>query len=440
MSVNLENSTEMRIIMHYNLLELMVLIFCYSFFGWLIETTVATIKNKTYGNRGFVSGPFCFIYGFSAIFMSIFLRELKSTPVFLFLGTSIVATVIEWITGKAFERIQKERWWNYSHKKWNIDGYICLQYSLLWGILGCIAIYWTNDLILALLKLLPDFLLHLIIWGLIAINILDMIASILTLNHHEKKSSKLIHWNKKLGHWTTQFGCSVTAHIQKRIDKAYPAIHSDLEQTSTEEKLSLSEFVWLFVIGAFLGDIVETIFCRITTGVWMSRSSLVWGPFSIVWGLALALVTALLYKSKDKPDRYLFVTGTLLGGAYEYICSVFTEIVFGKIFWDYSDIPFNLAGRINLLYCFFWGIAAVVWFKIIYPKFNVLISLIIQKTGKWLTILCVLFMVADISVSILALVRYDAREKGVNAVQVWERSIDRHFPDERMKQIYPNAK
>lgn len=52
--------------------------------------------------------------------------------------------------------------------------------------------------------------------------------------------------------------------------------------------------------------------------------------------------------------------GTFIGGAYEYICSVFTEIVFGKIFWDYRGLPFNLGDRINLLYCFFWGIATVV--------------------------------------------------------------------------------
>lgn len=110
---------------------------------------------------------------------------------------------------------------------------------------------------------------------------------------------------------------------------------------------------WLFFIGAFLGDIVETCFCRITEGVWMSRSSLVWGPFSIVWGLAIALITALLYKDRHKPDSHIFLIGTFLGGAYEYICSIFTEIVFGKVFWDYSKIPFNLSGRINLLFCFF---------------------------------------------------------------------------------------
>ena len=82
-------------------------------------------------------------------------------------------------------------------------------------------------------------------------------------------------------------------------------------------------------MGAFIGDIVETIFCRVTMGVWMSRSSVVWGPFSIVWGLGIALATAMLYRYKDRSESFLFITGTLLGGAFEYLCSVFTEVVFG---------------------------------------------------------------------------------------------------------------
>ena len=82
-------------------------------------------------------------------------------------------------------------------------------------------------------------------------------------------------------------------------------------------------------------------------------------------------------------------TGTFLGGAYEYLCSVFTELVFGKVFWDYSWMPFNLGGRINLLYCFFWGIAAVVWFKILYPKISGWIEkipVVICKTVTWMLI------------------------------------------------------
>lgn len=426
--------------MNYTGLELVILFFAYSFLGWMIETSVATIKNKTYRNRGFVSGPFCFIYGFSGIVMTVFLWELKGSPFFLLAGAAIVATVIEWFTGKLLERVNHERWWNYSSKKWNVDGYICLQYSILWGILGAGIIYWGNDILLSLFLLLPKIILRVGVWCLAGISIMDVAASMIIINHKEKEDSGLLQWNRRLENWTIRFGRKITARIQKRIEKAYPDVHLEEKHESEVERLSNSEFFLLFVAGAFLGDIVETIFCRITAGEWMSRSSLVWGPFSIVWGLAIALVTALLYKDKDKPDRYLFMAGTILGGAYEYICSVFTEIVFGKIFWDYSDIPFNLGGRINLLYCFFWGIAAVVWFRQGYPRLHTLIQWLLQHTGRWLTTVLMLFMVLNIGVSVMALIRYDSREKGIEAGRKWEETIDARFPDERMKKIYPNAK
>ena len=80
-----------------------------------------------------------------------------------------------------------------------------------------------------------------------------------------------------------------------------------------------------------------------------------YGPFSTSWGLGCALLTLFLYRYRNRSDRHIFLAGTLLGGAYEYVCSVFTELVFGTVFWDYSGFAFNLGGRINLLYCFFWG-------------------------------------------------------------------------------------
>ena len=144
--------------------------------------------------------------------------------------------------------------------------------------------------------------------------------------------------------------------------------------------------------------------------------------------------------------------GTVLGGAYEYACSVFTELVFGTVFWDYSKLPFNLGGRINLLFCFFWGIAAVVWLKIIYPKLSNLIEKIPIKTGNILTWILILFMIFNAGMSTLALNRYNQRQQGnlqktpqmTAAVEDsrtdLEKFLDKHFPDKRMEQIYPNAK
>ena len=102
----------------------------------------------------------------------------------------------------------------------------------------------------------------------------------------------------------------------------------------------------------------------------MSRSSVIYGTFSIVWGFGAGILTVVLQRLAGKEDRYIFLAGSVLGGVYEYLCSVFTEIFLGTTFWDYSDMPFNIGGRTNLLYCIFWGLLSVVWVKICYPTIS----------------------------------------------------------------------
>lgn len=135
------------------------------------------------------------------------------------------------------------------------------------------------------------------------------------------------------------------------------------------------------------------------------------GSFQHCVGICLCWCYITLYRYKDHSDSFLFLTGTFLGGAYEYLCSVLSEIVFGKVFWDYSKMPFNLNGRINLLYCFFWGIATVVWFKRIYPFLSNLIEKLPIAFGTVFTWIIVVFMVLNMFMSLSALIRYDQRGK-----------------------------
>ena len=152
----------------------------------------------------------------------------------------------------------------------------------------------------------------------------------------------------------------------------------------------------------------------------------------------MAFATAFLYKYREKPDYIIFITGTILGGAYEYICSLFTEIVFGTIFWDYSKLPFNLGGRINLLYCFFWGIAAVIWIKLLYPLLSKWIELIPMKAGKLFIWVFLAFMMVDISVTSCAMLRHSARQMHMGAQNKVDVYLDQHFNDEWMAKRYQN--
>lgn len=432
-----------KIIMEYTFTELCWLFLIYSFIGWVIEAAVGTIKNRRFTNRGFSTGPFCIVYGIAAVVMSVTLTELIGNPVFLFIGCGIQATVIEWIAGKTLERLNRRKWWDYSGKKLNFDGYICLQYTLLWAVLGILCLKYGNTFFLFLYSFIPQPVPAVISYILIGYVALDAALSLAAVLHLRKQAAKRGIPMGKAALRLYHAASSLISHVERRMTKAYPAFEERAEEILKEgrfaEGCGFYKLFWLFLTGAFLGDVTETIFCRITSGVWMSRSSLVWGPFSIVWGLAIAVATSLLYKDRDKPDRHIFVIGAVLGGAYEYMCSVFTELVFGQVFWDYSEIPFNLGGRINLLYCFFWGIAAVVWIKGLYPHFSRWIEKIPKLAGYIASWILILFMAADITVSAAALIRYDQRAGGPAAESGWERIIDTNFDDARMRRIYPNA-
>ena len=137
--------------MNYTIYDYLGLFFLYAFLGWLLETTVAVVRKKHMVNRGFLNGPLCAIYGITAVFMTRYLYELQSSPVFLFLGCVIIATAAEWIAGHVLERIGHGRWWDYSKRPFNIKGRVCLLNSTLFGLLCLFLSFDLNPRIESLL-------------------------------------------------------------------------------------------------------------------------------------------------------------------------------------------------------------------------------------------------------------------------------------------------
>ena len=335
--------------------QLAWLFFIYSFLGWLGEVLATAVRQRRYLDRGVLGGPWCLIYG---IFRRADHGRLPRTGRGGAGCSSCSCSARCWpprLSGSAaisWSAPPTARWWDYSHRKFNLDGYICLQASILWGLLGVAAAMWVAPLLLTAFGLMPALLRQVIIWVLVGLLALDGIGTLLTLagvRHvapQAEGGGKNVH--HRLSNITLRMGLWILARTESRMMRAYP--QADLTRRKKEKSATFApgasfyKLFLLFFIGSFLGDIVETIFCKLTMGEWMSRSSLVWGPFSVVWGMALALCTLLMYRYKDKTAGWLFVAGTLLGGAYEYLCSVLSELVFGAVFWDYSHIPFNLGG------------------------------------------------------------------------------------------------
>lgn len=200
----------------------------------------------------------------------------------------------------------------------------------------------------------------------------------------------------------------------------------------------ISKLVWVFCLASLAGNFIEVLYCRLVAGVWMSRSSVIYGPFSIVWGLGAVVLTVVLSRFSQKSIMCLFWIGALMGGVYEYVCSIITEVFLGTVFWDYSHMKFHIGGRTNLLFMGFWGILSVAWIKFCYPRISRYINrvpVVYRNTIAWVM---VGFMVWDSVISVMAMERYQDRRAGIPAEGIVEEFLDRNYQDELIEQVWPN--
>lgn len=200
-------------------------------------------------------------------------------------------------------------------------------------------------------------------------------------------------------------------------------------------------FYKLFIIffsGSFVGVLIELLWCYLRNGYFESRSGLVYGPFNLVYGIGALVLTMALYRYRNRSWTFSFIGGFVTGSVIEYFCSFFQELLFGSTSWDYSNIPFNLNGRICLLYSVFWGILGIFWIKKIYPRIAGWILMIPDRVGKTLVWILLAFMLFNSAVSGVAVYRWAERTGGKEASGSLERVLDERFPDERMEKIYAN--
>ena len=313
-------------------------------------------------------------------------------------------------------------------------------YSMLHTAATMITIYLIQPVIYMAVSLVPGTLLKaLCLTGMVMI-VLDLFTVLYAARKgiSRKSLGRLNRKGKKaLGNWIYQ-------SVWGRLNKAYPQMEQVKETEDScyifAQGVCFDKLVWVFLICALVGDGIETVFCRVTAGVWMSRSSVIYGPFSIVWGIGAVLLTVVLQRLAGKEDRYVFFAGCILGGVYEYLCSVFTEIFLGMTFWDYSKMPFNIGGRTNLLYCVFWGILSVGWVKICYPRISRWIEKIPPLGGKIATWILLVLMICNGLISAAAMIRYVERKDGVAAENSVEDFLDDKYPDALVEWVWPNMK
>ena len=203
---------------------------------------------------------------------------------------------------------------------------------------------------------------------------------------------------------------------------------------------SFYKLFWVFFIGCFAGVIVERLWAFVRHGVLEPRVGLIYGPFNLVYGIGACALTAALYPLRNRSRAFSFLGGMLIGSVVEYGCSLFQELVFGSVSWDYSNRPFNLHGRICLLYSIYWGVLGVIWIKDLYPRMARLILRISNRVGKPLTLALCGFMVFNTLMTGACVLRWMQRRAGEPAENRVEAYLDSNYGDEKMERIFSNLK
>ena len=133
-----------------------------------MEVIGKLITLKRFINRGFLIGPYCPIYGAGAILITFLLKKYTEDPITLFIMAILVCGILEYLTSYFMEKIYHARWWDYSQRKFNINGRVCLNTIIPFGLLGMFIIYISNPFLISKIQLLPEIWLNILFWILLS--------------------------------------------------------------------------------------------------------------------------------------------------------------------------------------------------------------------------------------------------------------------------------
>ena len=177
--------------MNLTIAQYFLLFMIYSTAGWIMEVVLKYREKKKFINRGFLIGPYCPIYGYGAVAITFLLYRYYNDPVALFIMTVTTCGILEYLTSWAMEKLFKARWWDYSKRKFNINGRVCLGTLVPFGIFGLILTYVTNPLLVNALNSVNQNTLNIIAIILLIIFVIDNIVSTIIIIGFRKTTVKI---------------------------------------------------------------------------------------------------------------------------------------------------------------------------------------------------------------------------------------------------------
>lgn len=217
--------------------------FVYGFLGWCTEVIFAAFKQHRFVNRGFLNGPICPIYGVGVTLVIACLEAFQSNLLLLYISSVILVTVLEGVTGWAMDKLFHNKWWDYSKLPFNIGGYVCLLFSLIWGVACVFIVYFVHPLIHQVLSLIPHTA------GIALISILgiallsDMIVTTSAIVKFNQYLDLLKHITDELHAISNQIGAELYQNVMHVLD-----MQESSRQKLDDVKLEVSEEIRMQIV------------------------------------------------------------------------------------------------------------------------------------------------------------------------------------------------
>lgn len=204
-------------------IEIYFLLFMsYAFLGWCMEVGCKLVQFRKFINRGFLIGPYCPIYGWGAIAITILLKRYTYDVLVLFVMSVLICSILEYFTSYFMEKVFHARWWDYSSKKFNINGRICLETLIPFGLLGLVIMYITNPFLLEIYQSIPPIVIHILSGILFIIFIVDNIISSNVISTINVEGNKLVKDNTEEITERVKQILREKSWLHRRLIEAYP--------------------------------------------------------------------------------------------------------------------------------------------------------------------------------------------------------------------------
>jgi len=200
--------------------------------------------------------------------------------------------------------------------------------------------------------------------------------------------------------------------------------------------LDFFNLFWLFMVGSVVGLLIETVYHFAIFGEYQDRAGLLWGPFSPIYGFGAVILTVCLNRLWRMNIVLVFCASAVIGGAFEFAVSWIMEVTFGITAWDYTGQWLSIDGRTSGKYMVFWGVLGVAWVKYALPHLLALIQRIPWKRRYTLTVICLVAMLVNAGMTLMALNSWYDRMSGGPQNTPVAQFFERHFDDEYMQERF----